>query len=105
MIKMLAIAALALAAVPAQAEESAEQRLDRCLLVGATDAPRKDLVTAVTAARSFCGTQLRRVRGERVAQARRGLSGDAADKAEQLAVRRLNNEIAIKVARLTGLNP
>ena len=105
MIRMLAIAALGLAAVPALAEESAEQRLDRCLLVGASDAPRMDLVTAVTAARSFCGRQLRLVRSDRVEQARRGLSGNAADEAERLAVRQLNNEVAITVARLTGLKP
>jgi hypothetical protein len=104
MIRLLAIAALGLVAAPAQAEGSAEKRLDHCLLAGASAAPRTDLVSAITETRSFCGAQLRRVRSQRVAQARRGLSGDAADAAEQQAVRRLNNEVAVKISRLTGLN-
>lgn len=105
MIRLLAIAALALAAAPAQARESAEQRLDRCLIAGASGAPRTDLATAIAEVRAFCGAQLRRVRSERVAQARRGLARDAADSAEQQAIRQLNNEVAVTIARLTGLNP
>lgn len=105
MIRFLTIVALGLGAVPARAEESAQQRLDRCLLAGATNAKHTDLTAAVIAARSFCGAQLRSVRDERTARARRGLRGDAADKAEQRAIRQLNNEVAVTVPRLTGLKP
>lgn len=105
MIRLLALGALALAAVPAQADESAQQRLDRCLVAGATNAKSTQLTAAVIAVRSFCGAQLRRVREERATLARRGLSGDAADKAEQQAIRKLNTEVAVTVARLTGLKP
>jgi hypothetical protein len=104
MIRLLAIAALGLVAAPAQAEDSAEKRLDHCLLAGASAAPRTDLATAIAETRSFCGAQLGQVRSQRVAQARHGLSGDAADEAEQQAVRQLNNEVAVTIARLTGLN-
>ena len=41
----------------------------------------------------------------RVAAARRGLTGAAADTAERQAIRQLNTEVAVTVSRLTGLNP
>ncbi len=101
---VLGLAVPGLAAVPAQASDSAEQRLERCLLVGASAAPQTNLVTVITAARSYCGAQLRQVRSERVAEAQRGLTGAAADDVERQAVRQLNNEVAATIARLTGLN-
>jgi hypothetical protein len=102
---ILGLSTLMLASAPAQAGESAEQRLDRCLLTGASSVSQTNLGGAITEVRAFCGAQLRRVRGERVAEARRGLSGAAADTAEQQAIRQLDTEVAVTVSRLTGLNP
>jgi hypothetical protein len=101
----LGLATLGLAAAPVKAEGSARQKLDRCLLAGASAAPRTNLATAIREARSFCGAQLRLVRSERIIEARRGLFGAVADTAEQQAIRQLNTEVAVTVSRLTGLNP
>ena len=105
MIKLLATLVLGLAAASAQAGQSAQQRLDRCLLTGASNASRASLANAITEVRSFCGAQLRQVQAKRVAQARRGLSGAAAEPAERQVIRQFNDEVAANIARLTGLKP
>ncbi|MCR2832327.1 hypothetical protein [Parerythrobacter lacustris] len=102
----LALCAAMLAPIPAHASpeaELAEQRLRGCLLAGASAAPRTGLEAAVIAVRSFCGTQIKRVREDRVRAATDGLKGDAAKAAEDRAIRVLNDEIALSIANFTGL--
>ena len=105
---LLPIAFAALAAAPAAAEanispELAESRLNGCLLAGSTAAPRSDLREAVVSVRAFCAPQIKRVTGDRVDAAIAGLSGSARKEAENRAIRKLNDEIALVIAKYTGL--
>lgn len=105
---MLSLALVAMLATPAAAQEDltpehAEQRLRGCLLTGASAAPRSDLRSAIIAVRAFCAPQIKRVRHDRVAEATRGIKGDAAKPAEDRAIRRLNSEIALAISNFTGL--
>ncbi|MFW2349600.1 hypothetical protein [Qipengyuania sp.] len=83
--------------------ELAESRLNGCLLAGSTAAPRNDLREAVVSVRAFCAPQIKRVRNDRVAAATAGLSGVARKAADDAATRKLNDEIALVIAKYTGL--
>lgn len=103
----LGLSAPAIAAIAAiaanEAAELAEQRLRGCLLAGASAAPQPGLEAAIVSTRAFCGTQIRRVRDNRVKAATAGLSGEDRKAAEDRTIRALNNEIAVTIANLTGL--
>ena len=95
-------------ATPAMAQEDlspahAEKRLRACLVAGSSAAPRSGLSAAIPSVRAFCTPQINRVRDDRVADATAGLTGPAARRAENGAVRALNNEIAYAIANFTGL--
>ncbi|MEQ1541671.1 MAG: hypothetical protein ABL926_05390 [Novosphingobium sp.] len=99
---------LAASPLPVATEETPsanflESRLRGCLIAGSTATDQSDLRAAVLQVRSLCGVQIARVRDRRVADATRGLKGDAADAAEIRAVRTLNDEIAFAIASMTGL--
>ena len=83
--------------------ELAESRLNGCLLAGSTAAPRSGLREAVVSVRAFCAPQIKRVRTDRVAAATAGLSGADRKAAEDAATRKLNDEIALVIAKYTGL--
>ena len=85
------------------APELAESRLRGCLLAGSSAAPQTGLPEAVVSVRAFCGTQIARVRDNRVAAATRGLTGQAEQDAKTAAIAALNDEIARAVANFTGL--
>ena len=100
--------AFAVVAAPAFAQEQvppdiAESRLRGCLLAGSSAAPVTNLRDAVVSVRSFCATHIKRVRENRVEAATAGLSGAAAENAEENASRALNDEIALAIANFTGL--
>lgn len=104
----LAPALALILAAPVAAEkdispELAESRLNGCLLAGSTAAPRSDLRAAVVSVRAFCAPQIKRVRTNRVAKATAGLSGVARKAADDAATRKLNDEIALVIAKYTGL--
>lgn len=107
MIRTLAFVAALGACAPAiaanQGAELAESRLRSCLLAGASAAPQTGLEAAIISTRAFCGTQIRRVRENRVKAATAGLSGENREAAEDRTIRALNNEIAVTIANLTGL--
>ena len=107
MIRTLAFVAALGACVPVaaanEAAELAESRLRGCLLVGSSAAPQTGLEEAIISVRAFCGTQIRRVRDDRVEAATAGLSGEARKAAEDTAIRALNDEIALTIANFTGL--
>lgn len=109
MIRHLLAGALALAIVaPVAAQENvppdiAESRLRGCLLAGSSAAPGTNLRDAIVSVRSFCATHIKRVREDRVEAATAGLSGAAAENAEDSATRALNDEIALAIANFTGL--
>lgn len=107
MIRTLAFVAALGACAPAiaanQGAELAESRLRGCLLAGASAAPQTGLEAAIISTRAFCGTQIRRVRENRVKAATAGLSGENREAAEDRTIRALNNEIAVTIANLTGL--
>ena len=108
----VAIAGLLLAA-PAAAAPSAEDRLGACLVSGSAGAPGDSLMSAITAVRSLCYTQIKRVRADRLeaVDARFERTGerltreqrDERDRARDAATRQLNDEIARVIAAHTGL--
>ena len=100
---MLLIAPAPALADVAQDEALAESRLRGCLLAGSSAAPTTGLREAIVAVRSFCHPQIKRLREFRVATATQGLSGRAAEEAEDRAIRSLNDEIAHAIANFTGL--
>ncbi|MGN6500862.1 MAG: hypothetical protein ACTHKM_12035 [Tsuneonella sp.] len=105
---LAALIALAALAAPALAQgdaasDLAESRLRGCLLAGSSAAPRTGLREAVVAVRAYCKPQIDRVHALRVAASAAGLTGKAADLAEQRTDRALNDEIARAVANFTGL--
>ena len=102
----IALAALAAAPVAADADISpdlAESRLNGCLLAGSSAAPRTGLRDAVVSLRALCAPQIKRVAANRVDLATAGLSGSARKEAENRAIRKLNDEIALVIAKYTGL--
>lgn len=100
---VLALGVSAPAIAANEAAELAESRLRGCLLAGSSAAPQTGLEAAIISVRAFCGTQIRRVRDDRVEAATAGLAGDERKAAEDRTIRALNNEIAVTIANLTGL--
>ena len=103
-----ACALATLIAAPAFAQKDlapdlAESRLNGCLLAGSSAAPRSGLRDAVVSLRALCAPQIKRVSADRVAAAAHGLSGAARKEAESQAIRKLNDEIALVIAKYTGL--
>jgi hypothetical protein len=99
---VLALAAPVVADDP-MAIDQAESRLRACLMAGSSSTGQNQLEAAVIQARAYCGAQINRVRGLRVAAATRGLEGNEAEAAKDRAIRQLNSEIAQAVANFTGL--
>jgi hypothetical protein len=101
---MLVVASAAPAVAQGDAgADLAESRLRGCLLAGSSAASPTSLRQAVVSVRTFCKPQIDRVLALRVAAAAAGLTGRAADLAEERARRALNDEIARSIANFTGL--
>ena len=111
MIRSIAPALLAFTlTAPALADDVpsdiAETRLRGCLLAGASSADSiAGLEATIIRVRAYCGTQINRVRDQRVATATADLKGKAAQSARSRAIRALNAEIAQAVANFSGLTP
>ncbi|MFC0589858.1 hypothetical protein ACFFF7_10570 [Novosphingobium aquiterrae] len=105
---IVATPVLAAQPLPAATEQTpsadlVESRLRGCLLAGSSATDQPDLRTAVVQVRSFCGSQIARVRDRRIADATRGLSGAQAEAAANRTILALNDEIARAIASITGL--
>lgn len=106
--------AVALPAAAALAEDAGEvdaaRRLRACVTSGIESAPKDSLTASVVAIRALCGHQINDLRRARYRLI--GLDDTVPDAAGSAAIdrrkadedRRLNNEIAHMVARLTGLD-
>lgn len=89
--------------------DTAVRRLRACITSGAGGAPRDSLASSVTALRALCGHQIRAVQTIQAGKIeqenptpRTPADKDRLAKLKADAVVRLNNEIAVLVARLTG---
>jgi hypothetical protein len=89
---------------PAQADTqlSAEDRLGACLLSGSSSVRHADVASVVTAVRARCGRDIRRVREDRVEAAVQAAPPAQAGAAERVAVRKLDNEITLAIAKYAG---
>lgn len=94
-------------------QASLERSLRTCLTSGSAGAPRDSLTSAVIAVRSLCYTQIRRLREFRLAEVDKRFKQpetvltpgerEEYERARDVAVRGLNDEIALAISNFTGL--